>query len=589
MKHILKFLAVLLMVVSSAASADGPYYVSNCDSGADPLCKPGDDARNDGLSPDTPFRSFARIQGLIDGTTNGRTIRLAKGAKWISAVPLRISVCNGTRCSPSNPLVIEAYTPSWGSGKRWNMEFMATDINGLKFEDGGDYDLDRGYVVRDGRIQGPGMAATRAGVYMFNGVEDAILENMEIDRWTNGIYLAGANNPAAGETSNGMPNRIILRNNEIHDNKDMGIMASCNYCVIEKNYIHDNGFGTNVDSLYRNHNIYFNGSKVAGVDTVNTGVRIIGNRLERSAVCTAATAPNQGDATCASLGKLNKCDGTSLVVHGRHQNLVIEDNIIDETPGATGGCYGIQVDGGYNTEAEWFDDVVIRGNKLINVGSNGISVSSAPYVTIESNEVIYTYGSTTFQGIVVPDHALVPNPNFHAADEHAVIRQNTVYINGTAPYNIGIVASTPGTGLGQRVFNNLIVFGPNARSGVACYKATNMENGNFSIWDYNQCYSAGALPKVNYTDAAAGLFSAWNGAGFDTHGIFGADPKIDTPSSGNNYSVKPNDAASSVRNAGHPTLSKRLGIRGQVNPDAIFTGANPYHPTLTAPSSPTTN
>jgi len=596
MKTIFKIFVTLVMLAGSAAYADGPYYVSNCDSGADPQCHNGSDTNN-GLSPNTPFQTFTKIQSLVDTTPSpgGRTIRLAKGAKWTTAVPLGIASCK--RCTPAAPLIIEGYTPpQGGAGTRWEFEQTTATATMIKFEDSGTSDSDQGYIIRNGHIHPSStIASVSNGFYFYNDADDIIIEDMEIDHFGMGVYIAGGNAPTAGDPGNGLVDRLTVRNNNIHDNIDMGVMGACNSCVFENNDFVNNGGGHTADAdTVKNHNIYINDATAGFV----TGIRIIGNRLSRSAVCTASTprgAPSTqypAGPTCADLGRLNRCNSASLVVHARHKNLVIENNVIDETPGARDTCYGIQVDAAYSTESEYFRDTVIRSNKVINVGSNGISVGSCPYCIIESNEVIWTGGGAgdTHLGIVVPDGNVQNGPTqFDDHDTNMLIRNNTVYVGGTSSANVGIVVNTPGSNLGQRVFNNLVYFPTGTVAGVSCYRMDSTIS-NFAVWDYNMCYSAGAVPNLNqnvHKDMAA-----WRGAGFDVHGQFGNNPQIDTPSASNGYSVAVslNSNLSPIRNAGHPSLSKRVGIRGRVNPDTSFVGANPYGlQSVTAPNSPSLN
>lgn len=63
-------------------------------------------------------------------------------------------------------------------------------------------------------------------------------------------------------------------------------------------------------------------------------------------------------------------------MHGQHQDLTIERNLVREDVGAADpGCWGIAVDTGYS-EAESFTNVVIRGNVVRNVGNMAIGTSS---------------------------------------------------------------------------------------------------------------------------------------------------------------------------------------------------------------------
>lgn len=602
MKRIIAIAALLFAGLAQAAPEI--YYVSNCDAGTfstvDPACVNGNDSW-DGLAPNFvsgtngPKRTFSAIQSLVNNATSvGRIIRLAYGAKWVTASPLSITSCTGgSKCSKDFPLVIEGYTPSWGSGTQWIFE-QSANIVLLKFEDSSLSEQDQGYVIRGGHIHGPGPISSTDGpqscISFYNDVDDVLLENLEVDRCGIGINIGAGNGITGGDIGNGNVDRVTVRNSHIHDNGLQGFIGGCDDCVVENNLIHDNGWGqartgdlhgagADVNSLDRNHNIYVACGKLS-LGTCNR-MRVIGNTLYHSSRCEARTPPGASGETCTSLGRLNKCMGTNIVVHARFQSLIIENNKTDETGGVTAGCYGIQLSP-YASEVGWFRDAVIRGNKIVNVGAAGISVSACPFCIIESNEIIKIEEPTVTQvAINIPDGSLKAGDDL---DSNIVVRNNGIYLEGTDVSLTGIQINTPGSSLAQRVVSNLIVFGPSAATGVSCY-STNNSSTNFTSWNYNYCYSNGAAARLNKTTNQT--MGSWQGAGFDASGVYGTNPLIDTPVLGNTYSIKPNSSSSVLRHNGHPTLSNRVGIRGQVNPDAdAFVGPNPYNATITAPNAP---
>lgn len=587
MRWILVF--ALMLMCMTCARADGPYYLSNCDAGTistvDAACVNGNDA-NDGLSTGAPKRTFSALQTLVNNApATGRTIRLAYGAKWVTSSPLSLTSCTGgaSHCSATNPLVIEGYAPSFGSGTQWIIE-MTPDLNILKFEDSGTSEQDQGYVVRGGRIHGNGTATNvQPCIQLYNDVDDVLIDTMEIDHCGIGLnVVGGGNGVTGGDPGNGYQERITVRSSHIHDHGLQGYLGGCPYCVLENSNIHDNGWGgdRNATSLQFNHNVYISCGVPGGMCN---GMRVVGNSLYNSARCEARTPPN-GAITCTSQGILNKCAGSTIVVHAQFQNLVIENNVTDETGGAAAGCFGIDLGPNYANQNEWFRDSIVRGNKIINVGSVGIGIGSCPYCIVEGNEIIKSVNDgSSMVGIAMPDGTVETGPTyFDDADTNILIRNNTIYLQGTNTANYGIQIKTPGSGLNQRIVSNLVVFGPAAVSGVSCYNNTNSIS-NFAAWDYNQCYSAGAAANLNTSTNTS--MASWQGAGYDAHGTYGIDPLLATPSSPA-YSVAPNSSSSPLRNTGHPTLSKSLGIRGQKDPDTTHVGANPYNSTVVAPNAP---
>ena len=105
----------------------------------------------------------------------------------------------------------------------------------------------------------------------------------------------------------------------------------------------------------------------------------------------------------SSWATTSSCAGTSLVVHGEHDNLLIEGNLVREDVGAAGqGCWGITVDPAYPNEAEGFTNVTVRGNTIINVGNTATGMESCADCVIENNVIVH---EQDFQitGIAVPN------------------------------------------------------------------------------------------------------------------------------------------------------------------------------------------
>ena len=123
-----------------------------------------------------------------------------------------------------------------------------------------------------------------------------------------------------------------------------------------------------------------------------------------------------------------ECAGVSFVVHGEHDGLLIEGNLVREDLGAAGGgCWGIAVDTGYG-EAELFRNVTIRGNRVINVGNVAIGLNACENCLVENNVVVHEQSFGT-RGIAAP------NRDRDAADlamTGVTIRNNSIFIGADA-------------------------------------------------------------------------------------------------------------------------------------------------------------
>jgi len=111
---------------------------------------------------------------------------------------------------------------------------------------------------------------------------------------------------------------------------------------------------------------------------------------------------NRGHLRWAGYHGPSPCGGVSFVVHGEQDGLVIEGNTVREDVGAAGGgCWGIAVDTGYS-EGELLRNVVIRGDRVINVGNVGIGLNACDNCLVENNVVVH---EQSFNGrrIAVPD------------------------------------------------------------------------------------------------------------------------------------------------------------------------------------------
>ena len=552
-----KIMLSVVVALGSLAAHGATYYFSDCQAGADTGCTAGNDA-NAGTSPSAPKRSLPS-RALVDGLAAGDQILLAKNGSWRSAVTAFWT--GNTKGSAQNPIVIGAYAPTGylGSAKAL-ITLTANDANCLTISNGGATPVHKeGFTFKSIKCVGAGGSNSSIGVFTYNDVSDVLLEDLDISGFGIGIYPGGGNAPGATTA------RLTLRNSHIHDNGAQGLYGGGRGLLVEGNTFDNNGYVGEANRPANHfHNIYLS----LATDTV-----LRGNTLTRSAVCNPKMK-----SPCTAV---NQCHGVSLVIHGTASNLIIENNLVNETTGATAGCYGIQVaPGGYGTP-ENFEGTIVRGNRLVNVGGVAIDMGSAPNSIVENNAIVWnTVPNSTVHGIVVPSGNAARSTTL---DKQLTIRNNSIYIAGANATSRGIVVQSPSAD--HQVVSNLIFFASDSSPSAACFSTKGLVASNFKAFDHNLCYSDRPDHLVAHSQAHATMELA-QASGFDVNGK-SANPLIQVPNEGNGFSIALSSPMSPARNGGHPTLSSRLGQRGAKNPDASpVIGANPFNSTVVSPSPP---
>jgi hypothetical protein len=504
MKLIKAGLMAIAVAFSTSVSAT-VYYVSDCQAGAVATCVPGND-NNPGTSIDAPWQTTARVSTAIGNLAAGDEIRFARGGSFANA---RLRVFN-LNSRAATPLVFDSYQPRWSTTSQKPILTSPVDVGIFDFEDSGNADHDEGYVVRNLDLRGQG---TGTGVFIYNDADYITLDSLDISNFAIGVDCSDSNPPNTG--SNARNDYITLKNSTIKNNTAQGYLGGCNQVLIENNRFDNNGYS---GTLARNHNIY--------IGSNGSNVTVRGNVLTRSAVGAGV------------------CQGVALVVHNNQTGLLIEKNTIDETTGAGPGCYGIQVNPGNGGLAESFRGTIIRSNKVINVGANGIAVGSCPDCVIENN-VIVQQVPRTFIGITMPSENI--ETGLDAADNNLMVRNNSIYIASGTYDSVGIRVATYGSN--HKVVSNLIYYGSGTNN-AKCFDTSGLTRANFYAFDNNLCYSS---RPFTYSQAYTTLAAAQS-AGFDVHG-FNIDPMLEAlPSASNGYAMKAKPG-SPLLNNGHPTLS----------------------------------
>ena len=339
-------------------SIDGTYFV--CDTGSDD---------NDGLSPDTPWLTYAKAMGQFNSLQAGESINFCRGGVFYVELTPRLANFN---CTAGNKCQVSDYYASVDSGSAALERPKIISLMGevlFKFEESGNADQDGGYLIENLILEGS--VAKDAAIYLFNDVDDLTVSNVKMDGFKYGISLMGSN--ALNEGSNGQNDRIIFENNQVVNNSGQGWLGGCSDCMIRSNYFENNGFANAVG----NHNFYFSAHN-------DVNILITDNTFKKSTHVDG------------------RCDGVAVVMHGVGKNITIENNLIDESlNNPTSSCWGLSVDPGYSFE-ESFEHLVIRGNTVMNTGYLGIGCASCVDVLIENN-IIINEGDMFFEGVSVPN------------------------------------------------------------------------------------------------------------------------------------------------------------------------------------------
>jgi hypothetical protein len=343
-------------------------YFSDCQSGAAAGCVPGDNA-NPGTQA-APKRDLTGIN--LSAVSGGSSLLFARGGAWNFSVPGLVN----PNTSAAAPLTFADY----GSGALPLMRVNGS--NGIEFGRWGDTTQDGGYVVRNLVFDGGG-ADGRQGIFLREEVRDVLIEGSTFRNFEIGIHSQPVNR--------GVLN-LTIRNSYIHNNTDHGMLGAGTNFVFENNRVENN----NPSGGGFEHGTYFSAGQTVG------SARIVGNIYRNN------SAPN------------GRCDGGNLTMHGMWDGVLVEGNRIEQIS-AGGGCYGVSITAGYST-AEYFRNVVVRNNTVINVGNCALCLSAAPGALIEGNR-LFNSQSTYQAGVLIP--AITPGAG-DAADTGAVIRNNVV-------------------------------------------------------------------------------------------------------------------------------------------------------------------
>ncbi|MCB0209942.1 MAG: right-handed parallel beta-helix repeat-containing protein [Anaerolineae bacterium] len=508
--------SLLTLSQQSSRAAGNVYYVCDCQIGADGNCVAGSDA-NSGSDPAAPWQNYSQARTFFNSSlTPGDEIRFCRGGafdlgsgsgRWVNA-----------NCTAAQPCTVADYTPPWASGDESRpILSRPTDDHAFDLANGGSALAEGGYIFQNLDLRCPGCTSAGWAFFLFNDVNDVLIDNISMDGFAIGVHLAGANACNSGDAQcNGQNDRITIRNVDITNSDHQGILGGANTLLIENSRFENNGDGSVFD-----HNIYIsNGSSIT----------IRNNALYRSSLDTGGN-----------------CGGTSLVGHGVLNNLLIEGNWVHEDVGkANQGCWGISITTGYST-AETFNNVTIRGNRVENVGNVAIGISACISCTVENNVVVHQQGFGV-TAIAVPDKA--PGAG-DAVSTGLNVRNNSIAA-------IGGTAIRLSEGSGHTLVSNSI----QATATDAAWNCFDLPlaTGNYKVIDYNVCgFSAGEW--VN----GVGDLTAWQALGW------GTNSQTVNPGFTSTSNLMPATASVAMVDAGHPGLSSPIDFNGDtrlLSPDA---------------------
>jgi hypothetical protein len=430
------------------------YYVCDCQSGAQPGCVAGSDAAS-GTSPATPWRSWGKARARFETLAAGSTVAFCAGGSWTGVgAPKDQTPFRNLNCTAASTCDLRDYPAPWGgAGVRPKLQLEP----GYAFFEAGwyqNYRSEPGYTGTLAKyVEGlrflnleivgsspDGLTTAEGGFKLWGGVTDLELCNLELHH---GLYAA------LDLVTNSTLARITLRDSLIHHNRGhiCVVCGAADDLTVSGNTFDQNGGGNKFS-----HTIYLCSSPF---EKDRTGAPHCGNGTTPVATyCPVRRVTLRNNVIARSAwSAAGRCMGAPIAAHDVFDGLTVEGNLVAEPAGTPdGGCYGIGF--GAGGEAAQFKELVLRGNRIFNVGGNGIAVSGAPGALIENNLVVGGAELTT--GIAFPEHAARLGTDLPS--ERGTVRHNTVYLPAGGDGSHAIRGLDEGAG--QVVANNAVVTGP---------------------------------------------------------------------------------------------------------------------------------
>jgi len=441
------------------------YYVCDCGPGAGAACRPGGDEA-EGDRPDAPFRTYERARQQFGHLKAGEAIAFCRGGSF-AIQPNTSQQWLNESCRAGSPCLVTDYQPAWGRPDEHAPIIHAPpESRVFSLDNSGPSRHEEGYVFANLDLEGSGSGWA---VFLYNDIDDVTMCNLVINNFGIAVHLAGSD--TVGPDSDGLNDRIALRNSRITNNPGQGWLGGSSGSSIEDCFFENNGSGKAIF----NHNIYLSGDHARGM-------RISRNQLHRSTIVDG------------------KCQGTSLVAHGIFEDLRIEHNRIWEDRGAAAeSCWGIGVVTGYD-RAESFKGVVIDGNTIFDVGNVSIGLNACEDCLVQNNVIANGQGFND-SAIQVP---AIERGKGDSVDQRVIVKHNSIYVDGGAAITVGQ------EGTGHRVVNNVIDLGRKHQS--RCFELP-LPAAAYAEVDYNVCRTDAGGEWVKGRD-----LPSWTAlTGFDRH------------------------------------------------------------------------
>lgn len=432
------------------------YYVCDCQAGAASGCVAGSDT-NAGTSPSAPWQSWAKAWSTLNTMAAGNTVALCRGGRWNSLTSqgyLRNLNCRaGSTCdlrdyaapwnagSEGSPILQVASNQSW-LDVGWYQNYPQTAVQGIRL-----MNLD---------VRGANDGSTQA-IRIEGKLTDLEVCSSTFRDGFDPVYAAITTSTVA---------RVNFHHNQLLNNP-FGIgplqgMACSADCVFDSNVLDLQGGNTN-----RDHAMYIGSSPdpcgqfpnqrqaSSGCYIAAQRTRITNNQITRSAWGAGG----------------NSCQGSVIVVHEPQDDTLIENNLIYESAGtASVSCFGIDVSSGIDAPGAW-NRMVVRRNRIFNVGGNAVGVAECANCVIEDN-VIVMGGTDT--AILYPRESCGISGSCSSTGDllstGGIVRNNTIY--GPPAADGARCVGLGGEGSGYIHANNICLYQGQTMNWSGCFSAS---------------------------------------------------------------------------------------------------------------------
>ncbi len=492
--------------------APSVFFACDCDD-EDDDCRPGNDMA-DGRSPNTPWRSLGPLgeAARLDALEPGISVRLCRGGTFAGD----LAIPAGLRCGADTPCAVGTYaSPDSAADAPAPVVMGAVIIPATR----------QGLVVEGLTLVGMGMGA---GVSVEPGATDITLRALTIRGWSVGVSAQAVTG-------------LTLTDSSITDNTRSGWLGGG-----ERIALLDNTFARNAGADFTHHNVHFD-CAAGCTDLVMRGNEITDSSLDEDGAC-----------FLPALGLFGQAQSVNIAGNHIHQDL--------ET--ANQGCDGIAVGPATRGEEEGFTEVVIRGNRVINMGGTAIGVSACVSCVVENN-VIVQEQALTFKGIVGPDRRVQMEDSELDA---FVVRNNSIWI-GRQIETVAIAIQIYRQGREHQIVNNAIV---NLSQGFnSCCIDQDRDLSRYADIDHNICLLADDNPRANWA-LGYGSLARWRDTGFGAHSLE-ADPGYAAPM-GPDFDLGARGPEAAIVDAGKAGSSPGTDLNGRARGQMPDVGAYEYVP-----------